>query len=87
MLIIYDKITKELISISGIKGTATEREINAIQITDLPETQAEYRIYDAQKIAEIWGALDAGDGIKLVFNGETPVGIRIVDLPDPPPEA
>lgn len=86
MLIIYDKITKETISISGIRGVATEREINAIQIADLPETQAEYRIYDNQKIAEIWQALDAGDGIELIFEGEVPTGIQVVDLPDPPSE-
>ena len=84
MLIIYDKITHETISISGIRGQGTREEIDSINVSDLPETQAEYRIYDSDIINQVWAAMDLGDGIDVVFEGETPTGILIIDLPDKP---
>lgn len=86
MLIIYDKITRETVSISGFRGQATKEMIDSIKINDLPETQAEYRIYDQEVINQAWQALDAKDAVELVFDGDIPVGIQIIDLPDPEPE-
>lgn len=85
MLIVYDKQSKAVVSISGIRGKATEEEINKIQVIDLPENQAEYRIYNQETIDQVWKALDDGDGIELVFEGEIPVGIQVIDMLDPEP--
>ena len=83
MLIIYDKGNHETISISGIRGQATREEIDSINVVELPGTQAEYRIYDSEIINQVWTAMDSGEGVEFVFDGNTPTGIQIVALPDP----
>lgn len=86
MLIVFNKTTKKVISVSGIRGSATAEVIDRMTVVDLPEGQDEYRIYDNETINQVWQALDAGGGVELVFDGEMPTGIQIIDLPDPPPE-
>ena len=86
MLIVYDKSSHNIVSISGIRGNVTEEEVNMMNVIELPETQAEYRIYDNEVVNQVWQALDLGDGIELVFDGDIPTGVEIIDLPDPPIE-
>jgi uncharacterized protein YbbC (DUF1343 family) len=81
MLIIYDEGTKEVISISGFKGNPTREQIDSIHVIGLPDSQAEYRIYDTQKINQIWQAKDEQNKIELVFDGENPVDVEIIEVP------
>lgn len=83
MLIIYDTDTHEVLSFAGIRGDVTDLELERLEIPELPAGKGAFKLTDRTKMNQVWQALDAADGIELVFEGGTPVGVQIIDLPEP----
>jgi len=81
LLIAYDKDTFDILSVSGFRGPVPKEDIDSIQLVSLPENQKEYRIYDYETIALVWQAKDEQNKIELVFDGETPIDVRIIEVP------
>jgi hypothetical protein len=80
LLIVYDTITKQIESLSGIRlidGILPPTTLKPHLVDGLPEGKGEYYETDEQSIIAVWESHDHKAGIELVFDANgNPDGIK-----------
>lgn len=77
MLIVYNKLTGEIVSISGLRSPLGGF-VSIAPAEPLEEDQESYFIDETAKIQQIWDAKDNGKEIELVFDeANNPIDIII----------
>lgn len=87
MVIVYDKTSKNIISISAIDGdNVTKEEIDAIGV-ELEDGQGLIRIYDIGKIRKVVKALNNHKNIWLILDDNgNPMDVDAEEVEDAEPQ-